>query len=532
MFLLLLLVLACCTTGAERTRMRSGLDSLNVRNRTDLPFTSADVQPYVDYFDRHGTANDRLLAHYLMGRAYHEQGEAPMALQCYQQAAECADTTASDCDYAQLSRVYGQMADIFYDQALYRQGLQCDKFSELYAWKGKDTLAALMSYEQENYAYSRLGLKDSAIFVIEDVAMKYKKYGYHKNAAICFGLILKGLLEKGEYQKAKNYMDTYESESGFFDSKGNIESGREIYYKAKGLYYLYQFQYDSAEYYFRKELQEGKDFGNQHSGARGLTLLFQRLHKPDSIAKYALYTYDMNDSLNDKKTTRDVKRIQSMYDYSRHQKIAAQKSEEASRATRNFWITISCLLFVCMITVWLYYTRKAFMMRLEETTAELAETRAEQQELLKDKSNNQQLLEANSNRIKQLEKRLGRYSRLVYFGIKNAENDLKLSPCYQTISNRFGKDPKLSEEEWEIARNLINEYFPGCHDYLTANLPIDSLKFKICILLRLHFINKEVGLMIGYTPAYSSRLSSEIYKELFGKEGGSKELAKKLCDIF
>ena len=47
----LLLALACCTNEAERTRMRSGLDSLNVRNRTDQPFTPADVQPYADYFD-------------------------------------------------------------------------------------------------------------------------------------------------------------------------------------------------------------------------------------------------------------------------------------------------------------------------------------------------------------------------------------------------------------------------------------------------------------------------------------------------
>ena len=43
---LLLPALTCCTNEAERTRMRSGLDSLNVCNRTDQPFTPADVQPY------------------------------------------------------------------------------------------------------------------------------------------------------------------------------------------------------------------------------------------------------------------------------------------------------------------------------------------------------------------------------------------------------------------------------------------------------------------------------------------------------
>ena len=68
----LLVVLMGCTTDAERTRMRSELDSINVLNRTDQPFTVQDVEPYVSFFDQHGTANDRLLAHYLLGRAYHD----------------------------------------------------------------------------------------------------------------------------------------------------------------------------------------------------------------------------------------------------------------------------------------------------------------------------------------------------------------------------------------------------------------------------------------------------------------------------
>ena len=76
----LLLALTCCTTEADRNRMRAGLDSINVRNRNGQPFTTADVQPYVDFFDEHGTPNDRLLAHYLLGLAYYDHGEAPMAL--------------------------------------------------------------------------------------------------------------------------------------------------------------------------------------------------------------------------------------------------------------------------------------------------------------------------------------------------------------------------------------------------------------------------------------------------------------------
>ena len=134
--IVLLLTLTCCTTEADRLRMRSGLDSINQHNRNDQPFTVSEVQPYADFFDDHGTANDRLLAHYLLGLAYSDHGEAPMALECYQKAAKCADTLSTDCDYVQLARVYGQMANVFYYQGLYRQMLLYYDKSVKLAWKG------------------------------------------------------------------------------------------------------------------------------------------------------------------------------------------------------------------------------------------------------------------------------------------------------------------------------------------------------------------------------------------------------------
>ena len=42
----ILMTLVCCTTEADRNRMRSGLDSINQRNRNDQPFTVKDVEPY------------------------------------------------------------------------------------------------------------------------------------------------------------------------------------------------------------------------------------------------------------------------------------------------------------------------------------------------------------------------------------------------------------------------------------------------------------------------------------------------------
>ena len=200
------LLLTCCTTRNRYVAMRAGLDSINHRNRTDQPFLPADVQSFVDYFDRHGTSNDQMLAHYLLGRAYHEQGEAPMALQCYQDAADRADTTAADCDYAQLCRVYGQMADIFYKQSLYDSQLIYDSLSMLSAWKAKDTLAVLMSNEQFCHAYRMQGKDDQAIAVIERVSSLYSQYGYPSQAAIAWGNVFNILIKKGDFEKATKYM--------------------------------------------------------------------------------------------------------------------------------------------------------------------------------------------------------------------------------------------------------------------------------------------------------------------------------------
>ena len=527
----LLVALCCCTTEADRNRMRSGLDSINALNRNDQPFTVKDVQPYVQFFDDEGTPNDRLLAYYLLGRAYYEAGEAPMALDCYQKAAECADTTSKDCDYKQLCRVYGQMADVYFDQDLYRQQLNSQAKASQYAWKANDTLSALICYERKYLAYYGLRYPDSAVYTIENVAKLYEKYSYSTDAAIALGAIVRTLVDKGDYQKAKAYMDRYESESGLFDSLGNIEKGREVYYKAKGLYYFYINKYDSAEYYFRKELRDGKDFNNQHAGAKGLAELFHRINKTDSVAKYYKYAYAMNDSVNAQKKTKDVKRIQAMYDYTRQQEIANIESKRAALANRKFLLSFIALLIISLITSWLYIARKQVVENLKRTSEELYSVRVELVYLHKKKTANQQMIKEKEERIKYLEKKLGRYGKMVYFGSQKVEDNMIVSPNYHKVKAMAYKGQRLSAEECIAIRQLIEEYLPGFYDYITSKTAVNTIEYHVCLLLRLHFKAGEVANMLDVTPAYISKISSEIYKKTFNKRGSSKELAKALNKI-
>ena len=290
-------------------------------------------------------------------------------------------------------------------------------------------------------------------------------------------------------------------------------------------------KFDSAEYFFRKELCDGKDFNNQNIASKGLAELYQRLHQPDSVAKYSLYAYAMSDSLYAKRKTKDIERIQSIYDYTRHQAIAHQESRNAIQANIRFLISFVILLIVLLVASWLYIARRKVIESLEQTASELHQIKSENHLLRQDAVANQQQITENEKRIKQLEKKLGKYGKLVFFGAEKMENDLKQSPNYQQIGEFAYKGQKLSESDWDNVCNLVAEYYPGFYEYLLAHLQINTMDYRVCLLLRLHFKTGEIANMLGVTPPYISKTSTDILKNLYGKKGSSKELSKELGKI-
>ena len=396
--LLAVLLLVACDNG-ERQRLQ--LAELERQNRADsLMLNDSLARDLADWFDRHGTRNEQLRAHYILGRTYADRGESPAALDAYHEAISRADTTSQDCDFAKLSRVYGQSATIFYQQGLYRNALEYENLASTYAWQGNDTLAALQFYAMKAASYNQLQMNDSAILIYVEAIRQLKVYKYYKMAAGFSGLLAFELLKKEEIEKVGNLLKEYECCSSYFNSIGDIEDGREFYYNAKGLYYLKKKNLDSAEYYFRKELYVGKDFGNQNSGSRRLAQLFLLRNQPDSAAKYALYAYDMNDSVYIQRSTHEIEQAKSMYDYSRQQEIAQQESQSATRANNRFLLSLMILLMVLLAASWLYIARRRVIDSLKQTAIELNCIKTENIVLKQDALLNQRQIAENEKRIK------------------------------------------------------------------------------------------------------------------------------------
>ena len=294
---ILLLVTACVLLAAcspDGDHMRQRLQYVSDCNRADTVFTERwlpTVDSLVTYFDHHGSANERMMTHYVQGRVQHDMGEAPQALESYQKAAEQADTTRFDCDLYTLSAIYGQLADLFHAQYLPDDEMQALQMTERIAWKDKDTLYALKAYELRIRPYHLNEEKDSMLFIVRRAREKYLTAGYRKEAAQVGYIALNICLDRQNVSEAKQWLDIYEQESGNFDEKGNLIYGGMFYYD-KGRYLLLTGQPDSAKLYFEKTLSSGLP----EAGYKGLLSVYEQKKKPDSIAKYAKLFANANDS--------------------------------------------------------------------------------------------------------------------------------------------------------------------------------------------------------------------------------------------
>ena len=191
-----LLILGACA-GDEHQKMLAHLEELERQNLADSVMANDSLaERLAVYFDQHGTTNERMRAHYILGRTYADLGEAPAALDEYHIAADCTDTTATDCDYRILTRVYAQTTSLFYKQLMPNEMLEELSMMEAVAMKAKDTLSWINVDAWKYVAFDLLNEHAKARNSAKSAYSKYLAYYDETTAAECLPALIDILVKE------------------------------------------------------------------------------------------------------------------------------------------------------------------------------------------------------------------------------------------------------------------------------------------------------------------------------------------------
>ena len=524
---------------SKAQKMRYELLRHKAMNKAYISFTSdSKMKEVVDYYDRHGSANERMLANYVLGCVYRDMHEVPLALEYYNKAAEQADTTAADCDYGTLYRVYSQMGFLFSKQYLPYQLLDAFGKAEKYAYLAKDTLNAIINYQNKGDAYDYLGKKDSVVAINLRSANMFKRIGDNYNAAIALGCNYSYYIEKQDSVNAKKAFEAYFSTG--YEGNSNYGDAKAFLLCEKGRYYMFVSRLDSAFSCLNQSLKLSKSYSNKAAATKVLAQYYARVNKPVLAMKYALKSSEYNNS--DLLAVREsqLQQIQAMYNYGRNQEIARKAELKAERITMLVYVLIAGGVVIFLLLTYLYlkqlkkkkekilvtkhlYDDSLLKLRQKQEELELLRTVNDRKiaDVIKEKEQTINKLEDDLKDIRD------KYSNS---SLSDVDILLKESSIYKRIKY-LELHPKeiMRENDWIELEETIEQLIPSFSPLLKNRLNV--IAYRICLLVKLEISTSSIAILLGLSSSAISKYRKVMLEKLCGRSGKPKDFDEYIRQI-
>ena len=524
---------------SKAQKMRYELLRHKAMNKAYISFTSdSKMKEVVDYYDRHGSANERMLANYVLGCVYRDMHEVPLALEYYNKATEQADTTAADCDYGTLYRVYSQMGFLFSKQYLPYQLLDAFGKAEKYAYLAKDTLNAIINYQNKGDAYDYLGRKDSVVAINLRSANMFKRIGDNYNAAIALGCNYSYYIEKQDSVNAKKAFEAYFSTG--YEGNSNYGDAKAFLLCEKGRYYMFISRLDSAFSCLNQSLKLSKSYSNKAAATKVLAQYYARVNKPVLAMKYALKSSEYNDS--DLLAVREsqLQQIQAMYNYGRNQEIARKAELKAERITMLVYVLIAGGVVIFLLLTHLYlkqlkkkkekilvtkhlYDDSLLKLRQKQEELELLRTVNDRKiaDVIKEKEQTINKLEDDLKDIRD------KYSNS---SLSDVDILLRESSIYKRIKY-LELHPKeiMRENDWIELEETIEQLIPSFIPLLKNRLNV--MAYRICLLVKLEISTSSIAILLGLSSSAISKYRKVMLEKLCGRSGKPKDFDEYIRQI-
>ena len=522
---------------SKSRRMRYELLRAKAMNKSNVYFRSDSIMKEVAaYYSRHGTPNEKMMAYYLLGCVYRDLGEAPAALEYYQKAVACADTTAEDCDYRNLCKVCRQTAIVLHNQKLVDEELRMKRLAYTYARKANDTVAMISAFESEVGTYYTLRDYDRVLKISDSVSYLYSKCGYKDKAARAIFIQIDIYLKRGDIKNAEACLHKYEKYGNIFSSSGKVKPGLELYYYYKGLSLLAGNRVDSAEYYFRKMLT-GSARDEKEAAYRGLLSVYRSRRNSDSVFHYARLYCDANDSSWLRLTSSEAQRVQSLYRYTRNRQQADLREREVSELRLTI-VFLSVISLIVVLELYMWHRRRSFRMksllleknrmysellhRSGEISRELSAALGENSRLASELEASGRRLRAELDKMQDMSSTDADWASLQ----KLMESDL-----IKNLHDQAAHGRSAGQKDWSRLNTYVENRYPRFLSFIN-NLGSSSLsqnEKKVAILIKLHFLSSEISCLLDISPQNLSNIRRRLNLKLFGSSRTS-ELDRNIRD--
>ena len=519
------------STMNKSRHMKLLLLKAKVRNKLAMPMSTDSLKYIADYFDKHGDSNERMLAYYILGSAYQRSQDAPTALQYFHEAAAKADTTDSSCDFLTLHRIHVWSAEILRSQFAFSDAFHENSLAFKYAMKAKDTLNAIITYEQKANIYKLKGNIDSVISIREKLYGLYSKYGYKRETAYSLGPLIDIYAKRGNISKAKHALDLYEKMSERFDKYGKIKKGLEIFYAIKGYYYLSINDYDSARLCFDKCLKTTSNYPNDFGYSyEGLTELYKKLHRPDSVAKYSELTRQMSDTIYARMSTEHLQQMQAMYNYNRYRQTAEEAEKDALRTKYISIIIIMAIMAAAIggaLAVRTYIMRKRRarvdeIKEYERSISELKKARRELDILTENRQTRMEsLIKEKEEEIERLQKEKAEYEKKK--DIAARMTPFADEPVVRILRRHAEKEHVMMSGE---ERKMLISLFDSYEEISRLKAVLSESEYELCLLVKLGFAPSQINMLTGRSLQDIANIRKRMYNRITGKDGSSRDFDK------
>ena len=453
----------------------------------------------IDYFEHHPKVLPSLLGstgpalpYLYTGRIFADLGDAPQALDYYQQALDAQpaeqmengewkiENEESRRLAKQRGLLYSLIGTLFSYQVLYEEAIphyiEANRWAEL----AKDTLDIIFNLRDIAEQYKFLHIKDSSLSYYKEGLEFAQSINSSRRIKDIKEHIASLLIENGDYLLAKKYIQSS------LDSVDTVAIS--AVYNIASKIFRHDGKTDSALFCYCKLLEYGNIYGkcNAHRELSELALKRGDIYTAsEHFHQYKL----LDDSIRARDNAETVARMHAAYNYQKHEREASRLRE--SNARMRLWLMLGAFFLVVSFGILLLARiRQAYRRKLERSTMSKVEIlRLSHEQGLPEK--------------------------------KKAQAAIEGSVIYRTIGQHIseGKVGGLSENDWEELDQIVNSAYPNFKKKLNELVSLNEQDYRICLLTKINVKPIHIAQLTAHSPEAISSSRRRLYQKYTNKKG-------------